>query len=140
MITNTPIPKKMERPRNSLTETRYPRQTIYGQPPSKSNMNRIIKLKGSYRIGKTDAVRKYEERFFMQCSLRNKRISKRFKLTLDVYFQSDRPDLDNALKVIFDCLQGIGAIKNDRLCAELHARKLIDKLNPRIEFELEELT
>jgi len=80
----------------------------------------------------------YEKDFFMQCSLRRKGICKRFKLTVDVYYTSDRPDLDNSLKIILDCLQSCGAIKNDRLCAEIHARKLIDKLNPRIEFDLEE--
>ena len=75
----------------------------------------------------------------MQCGLRNTNIDRRFKLTVDVYFSSDRPDLDNALKVVEDCLQSCKAIKNDRLCAEIHARKLIDKENPRIEFVIETL-
>ncbi len=66
-------------------------------------------------------------------------ISTRFKMTVDVYFKSDLPDLDNSLKILLDCLQSCGAIKNDRLCAEIHARKLIDKKNPRVEFEIEEL-
>lgn len=72
----------------------------------------------------------------MQCSLRNTNIDKRFMLDMDVYFASDRPDLDNALKVVEDCLQQCKAIKNDRLCAEIHARKFIDKENPRIEFKI----
>lgn len=117
----------------------YARQTIYGQPPSKSNSYKIIKLGKILKLGKTDATKRYEQNFFMQCSLRKKGICKRFKITLDVYFASDRPDLDNAQKVVLDCLQTCGAIKNDRLCAEIHARKLIDKKNPRIEFEIEEL-
>ncbi len=116
----------------------YPRQTIYGQAPSKSNSYRIIALRGHGSLAKTDATKKYEESFFMQCSLRNANISKRFKLTIDVYFSSARPDLDNALKATLDCLQSCKAIKNDRLCAEIHARKLIDKENPRIELEIEE--
>lgn len=117
----------------------YARQTIYGQPPSKSNSYKIITINGHSKLGKTDATKKYEQDFFMQCSLRKKGICKRFKLTIDVFFTSDRPDIDNSLKVVFDCLQSCGAIKNDRLCAEIHARKLIDKKNPRIEFEIEEL-
>lgn len=116
----------------------YPKQTIYGLPPSKSNAYRIIAKCGHGSLAKTDATKKYEESFFMQCSLRNANISKRFKLTIDVYFSSDRPDLDNALKVCLDCLQTAKAIKNDRLCAEIHARKLIDKERPRIEFVIEE--
>ena len=117
----------------------YARQIIYGQPPSKSTSYKIITHAGHFKLGKTDATKRYEQNFFMQCSLRKKGICKRFKLTIDVYFTSDRPDLDNSLKVVFDCLQSCGAIKNDRLCAEIQSRKLIDKLNPRIEFEIEEL-
>lgn len=117
----------------------YARQIIYGQPPSKSNSYKIITIAGRFKLGKTDATKKYEQDFFMQCSLRKKGICKRFKLTVDVFFGSDRPDLDNAMKVLLDCLQSCEVIKNDRLCAEIHARKLIDKQNPRIEFEIEEL-
>lgn len=75
----------------------------------------------------------------MQCPDRGLMIDTRFKLTIDVYYQSDRPDLDNALKVVLDCLQTCKDIKNDRLCAEIIARKLIDKDKPRIEFLIEPL-
>lgn len=114
-----------------------PKQTVYGQPPSKSNSYRIVRLAGHGSLAKTKAMKEYEQNFFMQCSLRRQKISERFMLRVDVYFRSDQPDLDNALKIILDCLQSCGAIKNDRLCAEIHARKLIDKINPRIEFILE---
>lgn len=117
----------------------YAKQTIYGQPPSKSNSYKIILFNGHPKLGKTEATKRYEQNFFMQCSLRRKKISKRFKIILDVYFSSDRPDLDNAQKVILDCLQTCEAIKNDRLCSEIRARKLIDKRNPRVEFVIEEL-
>lgn len=116
----------------------YPRQIIYGVPPSKANQYRIISIHGHGSLSKTPATKKYEESFFMQCSLRNANISKRFKLTIDVYFSSDRPDLDNALKVCLDCLQSCKAVRNDRFCAEIQARKLIDKEQPRIEFQIEE--
>ena len=117
----------------------YARQTIYGQPPSKSNSYRIVKIGGHASLSKTKTMKEYEDSFYMQCSLRSKMISSRFKLAVDVFFRSDQPDLDNSLKVVLDCLQGCQAIRNDRLCAEIHARKLIDKKNPRIEFILEEL-
>jgi len=117
----------------------YEKQTIYTQPPSKSNQYRIITLHGHGSLAKTKKLKEYEENFFMQCSLRNLNIDKRFKLDIDVYFSSDRPDLDNALKCILDNLQATSSIKNDRLCAEIHARKLIDKSNPRIEFTIETL-
>ena len=117
----------------------YAKQTIYGQPPSKSNSYKVIAVNGHSKLGKTDATKQYETSFFMQCTLRRKGICRRFKLTIDVFFRSDRSDLDNSLKVVLDCLQTSGSIKNDRLCAEIHARKLIDKKNPRIEFTIEEL-
>lgn len=41
--------------------------------------------------------------------------------------------------VLLDCLQSCGVIKNDRQCMEIHARKLVDKKDPRVEFELEEI-
>jgi Holliday junction resolvase RusA-like endonuclease len=113
-------------------------QVIYGQPPSKSNCYRIITTCGHGSLAKTAALRKYEEAFFLQCRLRGRMIDTRFKLSVDVYYASDRPDLDNAMKTVLDCLQACRAIKNDRLCAELRARKFIDKANPRIEFTITE--
>lgn len=118
----------------------YPQVTIAGQCPSKSNCYKVITLRGRGHLGKTPALEAYEESFFMQNPLRGKNISKRFKFIVDVYYSSDRPDLDNALKILLDCLQKTQTIKNDRLCAEIHARKLIDKTNPRVTFVIEELT
>lgn len=116
----------------------YEKQTIHGQPPSKSNSYRIVRIAGRAALCKTPQLKKYEESFFMQCSLRGRKIGRRFKLSVDIYYRSDLPDLDNGLKVILDCLQSCKAIKNDRLCAEIDARKLIDKESPRIEFTIEE--
>lgn len=117
----------------------YPKQIIHGQPPSKSNCYKVITINGHGSLGKTTSLKAYEESFFMQCSMRRANTSKRFKIIADVFFKSDQPDLDNAFKIILDCLQSCKAIKNDRLCAEIHARKLIDKENPRVEFVIEEL-
>lgn len=110
---------------------------IRGQVPSKSNCYKVITLHGHGSLAKSAALRKYEDAFFMQCSLRGKNIDKRFRLVIDVYYSSDRPDLDNALKIVLDCLQACGAIKNDRLCSAIDARKLIDKANPRVELILQ---
>lgn len=112
---------------------------IHGQPPSKSNAYKIITIAGHSSLGKTKATKAYEQSFYMQCPMRGAMLDKRFKMQCDVYFASDRPDLDNALKVLLDCLQSCKAIKNDRLCAEIHARKLIDKTDPRIVVEITEL-
>lgn len=112
---------------------------ILGQPPSKSNCYRVITIHGHGSLGKTTALKKYEQKFFEQCRLRDANISNFFELYLDVFFHSNLPDLDNCLKVILDCLQSCKAIKNDRYCVKIEARKFIDKNNPRVEFVLKEV-
>lgn len=121
-----------------MEEKRYPKQIIYGDVPSKSNCYKIIKTAGFHRLGKTSAIKAYEQKFFLQCSLRNANISKRFKIELDCFNSSDRKDLDNSFKILLDCLQQCKAIKNDRLCVEINARKFVDKDKPRVEFSITE--
>lgn len=115
------------------------KQIIHGKPPSKSNQYRIVTLYGHGSLAKTKALKEYEKSFFLQCSLRNRNIKGFFTLTMDVYYENMRPDLDNVFKVVLDCLQTCKAIKNDRQCVEIHARKLVDKADPRIEFAIEEV-
>ena len=110
--------------------------TIQGKIPSKSNSYKIITIAGHSSLGKQKVLKEYEQSFFLQCPLRGKNIAGYFKLSVDVYYENMRPDLDNCLKILLDCLQQCKAIKNDRQCTEIHARKLIDKTNPRIEFEI----
>lgn len=113
--------------------------TIHGKIPSKSNCYRMRTIGKQVMLYKTQAIIDYEKSFFLQCPLRNKKIDKYFKLTVDVYYQNMLPDLDNCFKVLLDCLQQCKAIKNDRYCVEIHGRKLIDKVDPRIEFTIEEV-
>lgn len=118
---------------------------IKGNTPSKSNCYKIISLRGKNgkshgSLAKTPALKKYEESFLWQCGTgRGKMIDTPFKLELEVYYPSKRTDLDNSLKVILDCMQKAKMIKNDNLLAELHARKFIDKDNPRCEFTITEI-
>lgn len=121
-----------------MQEKQYPKQIIYADIPSKSNCYKIIKTAGFYKLGKTSAINAYEQKFFLQCSLRNARISGNFRIDVDCFNSSNRKDLDNSFKLLLDCLQQCGAIKNDRQCVEIHARKFVDKVNPRVEFTLTE--
>jgi len=114
-------------------------QIVYGAVPSKSNSYKIITIGGHASLAKTSAMKEFEKRFFLQCGYRNRNIQGFFELYCDVYFQSNQPDLDNSLKGLLDCLQTCKAIKNDRNCVKIVARKLIDKMNPRIEFTLVEV-
>lgn len=104
---------------------------VHGAVPSKANSYKIIDIGGHASLAKQPPLRRYERDFALQCPLRGEDLQRRFRLDIDVYFASDRNDLDNALKAVLDCLQGCKAIRNDRLCVEIHARKLVDKRNPR---------
>ena len=115
-------------------------QVIYNNPPSKSNSYRIITINGHGSLAKTDALKKYEKDFYLQCgAYRNKKIKGFFELYIDVYFSSNRPDLDNCLKSTLDCLQTCKAITNDRNCVKIVANKFIDRIRPRLEFTLVEV-
>lgn len=113
--------------------------TIYGDIVSKSNQYRIINIGGHASLKKSDAVKAYEEKFYLQNPLRDSNLEGFFAIHLDAYFSSNRKDLDGAFKLLLDMLQATKTIKNDRQCTEIHARKFIDKNNPRIEFTLVEV-
>jgi Holliday junction resolvase RusA-like endonuclease len=88
---------------------------------------------------KTKALKIYEDNFFIQCNhYRDKNIDTYFEFYIDVYYPSQRSDLDNSLKVVLDCLQKVKAIKNDNKCIKIVAQKFLDKENPRIEFTITE--
>jgi len=58
------------------------------------------------------------------------------RVRIDVYRKARRSDLDNALKVVLDCLQGY-AYHNDAQIVEIHARRYDDPRNPRVEITVE---
>lgn len=114
-------------------------QVIRGQVPSKSNCYKVITIKGHGSLAKQANLKAYEKSFYLQCNIyRDKNIKGLFGLEIDVFNSSQRPDLDNAFKVVLDCLQNCKAIENDRNCVEIIARKFVDKDNPRVEFTLHE--
>lgn len=112
-------------------------QTIHGKCPSKSNCYKIVTINGHASLSKTKALREYEDKFYIQCNhYRNANITGYVEFYIDVFYPSERSDLDNSLKVVLDCLQKCGAIKNDNKVVKIIARKFLDKNNPRIEFEI----
>ena len=112
-------------------------QTIYGNCPSKSNCYREVTIGGHASLSKTKALHQYEEQFYIQCDrYRNADITGYFELHVRVFYPSQRADLDNALKIILDCLQRVKAIRNDNKCVKIVAEKFLDKEKPRIEFQL----
>ena len=120
--------------------TEHPWQTILGQTPSKSNTYQLIKIKGHASMKRSNAIIQYENSFYMQVgAYRNLNIEGYFELHIRVYFTTLSHDLDNSLKVVLDCLQRAGAVKNDNRCVKIVADKFVDKNNPRIEFRLVEV-
>lgn len=110
---------------------------VNGAPISKSNAYRIITIGGHSSLAKTKAMYDYEEKFLWQVGgIRDANISVPFEFYVDVYFPSKRSDLDGMLKGVMDCLQKAKVIKNDNNCCLIHARKFIDKENPRVEFKI----
>ena len=109
---------------------------IIGNVPSKSNCYKVIKLGNRCGLGKQKQLTSYENSFKLQMlNYEYELIESEFKFVIDVYYNSRRPDLDNSFKVVLDCLQKAKVIKNDNRCIEIQARKLLDKENPRIEFQ-----
>lgn len=110
---------------------------VTGNVPSKSNQYKVIRLGNRCGLGKQKQLTSYENSFKLQMlNYEYKLIESEFKFVIDVYYNSRRPDLDNSFKVVLDCLQKCNLIKNDNRCLEIQARKLLDKENPRIEFEV----
>lgn len=125
-------------------------QTILGNPPSKSNCNVIVTFMASgakkgkpgkqrprASLVKSNHLKKYEQAFYLQCDkYRNANIEGLFKFEMDVYYPTQRSDLDNSLKVVLDCLQKVHAFDNDNKCKKIIVEKYLDKENPRIEFTI----
>ena len=115
-------------------------QTIQGTIPSKSNQYRVVTINGHGALAKTARLKEYECSFYMQVGhYRDLGIKGYFELEARIYYPSMSHDLDNALKCLLDCLQMTGTIKNDNRCVKITAEKYIDKVNPRIEFELTDI-
>lgn len=124
----------------SLKKRTTMKQIIRGKVPSKSNCYKVVVIRGHASLAKQKVLKDYEKSFYLQCDkYRDKDIKGLFSIRLDVFYENQRPDLDNCLKILLDCLQGCKAVRNDRNCVKITAEKFIDKSDPRVEFELEEV-
>lgn len=115
------------------------RMTIKSKLPSKSNSYRIVTIGGHASLAKTKALKEYERAFYLQCPCRDANIGGWFALEARIFHENNRPDLDNGLKILLDCLQACKVIRNDRQCTEIHAYKYVDKGNPRVEIKITEI-
>lgn len=126
--------------------------TMPGQLCSKSNSRQIVVIGGRPALIKNKEARQYVQDFIRLFLQAGPAFEGFVRLTAIVYYADRRRDLDIAL--LQDCLQegkekrvgnkinrsGANIIKNDRQVVEIRALRMIDKLNPRTEFMLEEVT
>lgn len=112
--------------------------TILGEPASKSNSRRMVRIGGVVRFIKSVKALNYERLIGSQIAPlpEDKRLRGRLAMTAHIYYATNRPDLDPSL--ILDGLQG-RIYDNDRQVREMHIHHHIDRARPRAEIYLTEL-
>ena len=127
------------------------RFTLYGQAYSKANSRRMVVLNG-----RAASIKSKEALAFERYALRQvppaarQRIEGPVRVTLWMWYASERPDLDESL--VLDVLQDrwkagdektprvllqAGVYRNDRQVREKHVYHGIDRLQPRVEVLVE---
>lgn len=125
--------------------------TILGECASKANARMLVKFGDRPAIIKSSKARNYEKSALKQIPHSARaRLEGPVKVTLRIYYASERPDLDES--VVLDVLQDRysgkgfarslvqnGVYRNDRQVREKHVHHFIDRANPRAEIEVEPL-
>lgn len=107
---------------------------ILGEPASKANSRRVVRIGGMSRLIKSAKALSYSDMFKQQCPVLPVLMTGDLVVTMHIYYASRRPDLDESL--ILDLLQGCIYL-NDRQVKERHTYWHLDKLNPRSEILIE---
>jgi Holliday junction resolvase RusA-like endonuclease len=107
--------------------------TIQGEPASKANQRRFVRLKGKPAFIKSEKALNYEKTFKYQCKKIVPLIEDDCWVRIKIYYASRRPDLDES--VILDCMQGRIYV-NDRQVKEKHVIWGLDRDNPRAEIKV----
>lgn len=124
---------------------------ILGEPASKANSRKIVKFGNRLASIKSDKARSYAAVFDMQLSSEVRVMyAKPVRVSLRMYYASERPDMDESLVLDLMQAQGSGTGKrrvftrrgvylNDRQVRERHVFFAVDRENPRVEVEVVEL-
>ena len=105
--------------------------TIIGEPASKANSRRLVKIKNRPAFIKSSKALAYEKMFKAQCpNLEDVMLEGDLWVDIKIYYATRRPDLDES--VILDCMQGL-IYANDRQVKEKHIYWGLDRENPRSE-------
>jgi crossover junction endodeoxyribonuclease RusA len=108
-------------------------------PPPLNNLYRTLMLKGVPVRVKTGRAKKFIKAVGKVCEVERVRpFAGEVKVDIHVYRPRRVGDLDGSFKAIFDALKG-HAFEDDKQIVEIHAYRLDDKFNPRVEIEIFEL-
>ena len=118
---------KRQVPRNSL-DNDLCEFTIEGEPASKSNSRRLVKIKGRVAFIKSKKALNYSKHFELQCPTYDTLYEEDLAIALKIFYQSKRPDLDESL--ILDLIQG-KVYKNDRSIKLKYVEWGLDREFPR---------
>ena len=118
------------------------RYTVEGIPRSGKNSQRIAynKATGKRFTLKSKAAQAWQTSAFGQLVAQRGRrriIVGPCAVTLDIYQRSDVCDVDNVASLVLDALNGV-IIGDDSDVIDLHARKHIDRVRPRVEITVTE--
>lgn len=112
-------------------------QTFFGEPASKANSRKVVRIGNMSRLIKSQKALNYSEMFKSQAKPLEPLLEGDVRVTMTIYYASRRPDLDESL--ILDLLQGV-AYLNDRQVKEKHIFWGLDKDNPRTEILVEKMS
>jgi hypothetical protein len=121
---------------NAAQELQSLSQIIFGEPASKANSRRVVRIGGMSRLIKSKKALTYSDVFRQQCGKLPTLMTGDLRITLHIFYASRRPDLDESL--ILDLMQGL-IYENDRQVKERHCYWGLDPENPRSEIIIEKI-
>ena len=102
--------------------------TILGEPASKANSRRIVRIGERVRSIKSHKALTYAKGFEIQCPTRKEIFEEDVAIAMKIFYRTRRPDLDESL--ILDLLEN-KVYKNDRLVKYKSIDHGLDKEEPR---------
>lgn len=109
---------------------------VIGEPASKANSRKLVRLNGRPAFIKSDKARNYLRDFQWQCKKLHPLMQGDLAVEITIFYASRRPDLDES--VILDAMQGL-IYENDRQVKEKHIFHRLDRNNPRAEIRVRTL-
>lgn len=111
-------------------------QIIFGEPASKANSRRVVRIGNVSRLIKSQKALSYSDLFKQQCMKLDPPMKGDLRVSLWIFYASRRPDLDESL--ILDLMQGL-IYENDRQVKEKHVFWGLDPDKPRTEILVEHI-